>query len=185
MEKGSEKIDLVVSVSTSSVLPVLAFHSTVVMNIFTGRSFVVLYPSLTFNDCTAILRNIDFMKTPEKTMVSISKHLSRGIKLVNINKVVFGNVQSHECEVHENCPHTIRFVDDKHSLSLSIAFEDKTLDSIQGAVWRYGGEQCFNGTQALGALIICNSGVHYNETTLVSSLVSSMSDSNLISLKVP
>ena len=79
-------------------------------------------------------------------MVSISKHLSHGIKLVNINKVVFGNVQSHECEVHENYPHTIRFIDDKHSLSLSIAFEDKTLDLIQGAVWRYGGEQCFDGT---------------------------------------
>ena len=182
MEKGSEKIDLVVSVSASSILPVISFHSTVVMNVFTGRSFVVLYPSLTFNDCTAVLRNIDFMKTPEETMVSVSKHLSRGIKLVKTNKVVFGNVQSHECEVHEHCPHTIRFVDDKHSLSLSIAFEDKTLDSIRGAVWRYGGEQCFDSTRAQGALIICNSGVHYNETTLVSTHVPSISIARLIFL---
>jgi hypothetical protein len=46
--KGDIKIDLLESLSQSSVLPVAFFHSTAVMNYITADSIAMLYPKLTF-----------------------------------------------------------------------------------------------------------------------------------------
>lgn len=45
--KGHRKIDLVVSKSSSSLLPILHFHSTAVMNALLPFSFWSLYAGLT------------------------------------------------------------------------------------------------------------------------------------------
>jgi hypothetical protein len=47
--KGDIKIDLLESLSQSSVLPVTFFHSTAVMNYITADSISILYPKLTFS----------------------------------------------------------------------------------------------------------------------------------------
>ena len=112
------------------------------------------------------MRNVDIMRSRESVMVAVNKHISRGIRLINTNDYC-GGLPSHQCELHELCPHTLRFVDDKYSLTLMVALEDNTLDCIRGTVWRYGGERCFDGTRGLDALFICNSGIHYNEKNLV------------------
>jgi hypothetical protein len=47
--KGDLKIDLLESLSQSSVVPVTLFHSTAVMNYITADSISMLYPKLTFS----------------------------------------------------------------------------------------------------------------------------------------
>ncbi|PVG03861.1 hypothetical protein CPB86DRAFT_308657 [Serendipita vermifera] len=50
--KGDRKVEVMESLTESSIRPVLAFHSTAVMNYITADSIVMLYPRLTFSRLT-------------------------------------------------------------------------------------------------------------------------------------
>ncbi|KAG1875263.1 hypothetical protein C8R48DRAFT_543622, partial [Suillus tomentosus] len=47
LEKGKEKIDLIITEWVSAIVPILQFHSTAVMNYMMVHTFISLYPKWT------------------------------------------------------------------------------------------------------------------------------------------
>jgi len=82
--KADKKVDVIVSSTDCAVLPIFQFHSTAVMNFFTGNSIFCAYPSLTFRGLSMIsastLYNGSFSPVGMKALL---KYKQRGLAFVS------------------------------------------------------------------------------------------------------
>ena len=161
LKKGDKKIDIIVSRSNSAILPIFGFHSTVVMNIFTGKSLIAFYPDETVQDVSIVCRNPDaFSRANEHDRVTLAlqKYADRDVSITRPGRNANGSINQHICEVDARCPHTLRHVDDHLCCTFTMGPEDQILDELRTAVWRFGGDPCFPGNRAFGALVVTDCG---------------------------
>ena len=161
LKKGDKKFDVVFSLIKSPILYILSFHSTIVMNIFTGHSLLTLYPTKTSQDTTIICRSMDRFsryRRDERVKIALEKYMRRGVLAVKPGRRSDDSLDHHVCEVDESCPHTLRCIDDKFTCTFTMGPEDPMLEEIRSTVWRYGGNPCFNEGRRTDALIVTNCG---------------------------
>jgi hypothetical protein len=105
--KGDCRIDLMESLSQSSVLPITLFHNTIVMNYMTADSISMMYPKLTFQR-KGVRANPDRRSTSKWQL----KYSSRGF-------YVFFETRLYPPFQHSICKHLPRKTGDKFCLLLN------------------------------------------------------------------
>ncbi|PPQ82305.1 hypothetical protein CVT24_001619 [Panaeolus cyanescens] len=150
---GSRSINLIVS-NGKSVLPILCFHSTGVMNFLSHHGLVILYPDTT-------LKHISIPNTPGSisdmaplAQVGVRKYESRGWTYKFADQLF----RPHECSAHPYCPQMTRSLHDSAVLrvpSLYYALQDDVVlheayrKDAMIAHWSLaGGNHCLRPTSA-------------------------------------
>ncbi|KAG2752531.1 hypothetical protein P692DRAFT_201663656, partial [Suillus brevipes Sb2] len=74
-----KKIDVIITDWASAIVPILQYHSTVVMNYITARTFVSLYPKWT-NQMKSLVNPCIYMddKSNLRTALALMKYIRRG-----------------------------------------------------------------------------------------------------------
>ncbi|KZP32486.1 hypothetical protein FIBSPDRAFT_944041 [Athelia psychrophila] len=83
MSKGSLSVDLIVSAGRTALIPVLHFHSTVVMNYLSGSGFFSAYPVITDRGMSLInpLSFYPRAAVPPKVLSCLVKYATRGFSV--------------------------------------------------------------------------------------------------------
>lgn len=115
-------LDLIVSM-TIAAKPIFCYHSTIVMNCFTGRGFFTAYPHLTsslrglMNPSTLIAYNI----APAHVATCLRKYASRGFSLRE--RPTAWADDNHRCGQSWSCPETLRHTGDRGCLFIDFGQE--------------------------------------------------------------
>lgn len=160
LRKGQLRMDVVMSASPISLMPVLRFHSTFVMNCITGHGIWSAYPGKTCagrgicNPMVFCLDNITPRQPPASVRAAYHKYAERGF---DIRKGPGSwSDDLHICTKHGCCPHTFRSVEDWSCLYVSLRTigEDSGIGSRKSTVsdevsiedaqvvWLLGGRAC-------------------------------------------
>lgn len=161
LEKNGRNIDLVVSSSsTCAAKPLTGFHSTNVINFFTGKTWVCAFPELTLNDTTlradnlAISNQLTAQNQFTRVEAAIKKYKDRGFTYITPRDYDGGRVDGHECAVDPNCPHTLRYFGDRGCLIFSPSVKDKVILDNCNMTWRFGGPACYPFSQRLRGMVV-------------------------------
>lgn len=171
MSKGSLSVDLIVSAGRTALIPVLHFHSTVVMNYLSGSGFFSAYPVITDRGMSLInpLSFYPRAAVPPKVLSCLVKYATRGFSVFSspsqweahpdpfASDTVNKAYSPHVCGLSGVCPHTIRTTTDKHGLF--VAFPAQDIPSVGrdrqclrikcgSATWNITGAACRNGSRA-------------------------------------
>ncbi|PPQ74218.1 hypothetical protein CVT24_001132 [Panaeolus cyanescens] len=149
---GGKSINLIVS-KGKSILPILCFHSTQVMNYLSHHGLVILYPDTTLN-------HIGISNTPGNisdmaplAQAGIRKYEQRGWTFKYSRQLA-----PHKCSLHPYCAQFLRSIHDHavlHVPTLYYALQDETIvqearmkDAMLGN-WRLaGGKNCLKTSSA-------------------------------------
>jgi hypothetical protein len=109
LKKGDKIIDIIFTHHDCPIISVLNFHSSIVMNIFTGASIVCIYPETTCQDISLKTKGFNTFTIDNSTRaeVAFEKYGCCGVTIVEANKCLDGSVCHHICERDPVCPHTI------------------------------------------------------------------------------
>lgn len=160
LKKGDKIIDIIFTYRDCPIISVLNFHSSIVMNLFTGASIISIYPETTRQDISFKTKGFDTFTFDNSTQAedAFQKYGRRGVTIVEANKCLDGSVRPHRCERDPVCPHTIRYIDDAFCCTWRIREEDPTLDKLTSTTWRQGGQPCFEGERGMDSLLIAGEG---------------------------
>lgn len=171
MSKGSLSVDLILSAGPTALLPVLHFHSTVVMNYLSGRGFFSAYPVIT-DRSMSLINPLSFYPRaaiPPKVHVCLAKYARRGFSIFSspsqwevhpdpfASDVINNTYSPHACGVSGACPHTTRSTTDKHGLFVALPMRDipdvrpdirRLRIKCGAATWNITGAPCHNGSRA-------------------------------------
>lgn len=138
LRNGSRSIDVVCSRTQSPLLPLLRFHSTIVMNALTPDMLFIAYRDLTFANQSLINPS---RKLTEDARV---KWASRGYALLENSGQ---RHPDHHCRSSSFCPHTVRLSNDNGTLLWLFCQNLRTTvpRSTWGVLWRLGGSACHLG----------------------------------------
>ncbi|KAJ2924572.1 hypothetical protein H1R20_g12527, partial [Candolleomyces eurysporus] len=146
------KINIVVS-KGSPLLPILQFHSTLVMNYIAPHGIVCLYP-LTLRRI-GIINYINPLST--KVMDCVDKYVRRGFRMWTHNQL------THKCGVDGNCPQTKRSLHDDHVVHFvfpNCSDKEGALirqDDAVSATWRLSSARaCKKATHERYGFVFCN-----------------------------
>ncbi|KAJ2917597.1 hypothetical protein MD484_g2750, partial [Candolleomyces efflorescens] len=149
---GGRKINVVVSVGMA-VLPILHFHSTLVMNYISYHGLVCLYET-TMHAIGLMNYNQPF---PEVIQQCVQKYVSRGYTMSMRLE------DPHECGEDSCCPQTIRSLFDSHVLHIRFkGYQDIPVKQLRRseanhAVWRLStGSECHEETWDNTGFVACN-----------------------------
>jgi hypothetical protein len=140
LSNGERKIDVIVS-NSCALLPIFAFHSTIVMNFVSAYGLYCGYPSLTLNRTGIIhphlYRHRHTLRRSETN--ALTKYMNRQYLLTQ--------EQSHDnCANHIKCTATIRSLSDQHSLWLpflhSTHLSGQDIFKHEIVMWSLGGGPC-------------------------------------------
>jgi hypothetical protein len=161
---SGRRLDLIVSM-TIAAKPIFCYHSTIVMNCFTGHGFFTAYPNLTsslrglMNPSTLIDYNIP----PSHVATCFRKYGERGFSLAE--RPTAWSDDNHRCGRSWGCPETLRHTGDRGCLFIDFGEEsvhapeavgdtleivedteqvdgDAVLGDRHGVIWRLGGYTC-------------------------------------------
>jgi hypothetical protein len=150
---------------TVAMKPIFPYHSTLVMNCFTGRGFFSAYPNLTvslrglMNPSTLIAHNIP----PSHIVKCLNKYIARGFSLAEHPSAWPDD--HHRCGWSWQCPEHLRHTGDRGCLFMDFNdnaenAEDEMANSEtddihlvmvahrHGVIWRLGGYSCDGRTKA-------------------------------------
>jgi len=155
---SGRQVDLIIS-ATIATKPMFCYHSTLVMNCFTGRGFFSAYPNLTtslrglMNPSTLVAYNIP----PSHVAKCLKKYVDRGFSLAE--RPSAWAEDHHHCGRSWRCPEHLRHTGDRGCLFMD--FRDVTenteeevtdtgtddihqamLEHRRGVIWRLGGYSC-------------------------------------------
>ncbi|KDR70814.1 hypothetical protein GALMADRAFT_23662, partial [Galerina marginata CBS 339.88] len=110
--KSHEKsINIVVSKSRVSILPLFQFHSTAVMNFISSTGIFCAYPSLTFRRRNLVNPSYFWKRGTYFLLIRcLEKYSRRGFDTRYTLK--WEDVRQHECGKEWFCPHTVRRLHD-------------------------------------------------------------------------
>jgi hypothetical protein len=160
LRKGYLKMDVILSASPFSLMPIMRFHSTLVMNCITGNGIWSAYPSRTCarqGICNPMVFTLDHIAPklpPANVRSAFRKYARRGFD-IRMGPTSWAN-DDHVCTKHGSCPQTFRTVEDWGCMYVSLRAigEDTGLGSRKGSVsrdvstedahvvWLLGGRAC-------------------------------------------
>ena len=173
LRKGRLRMDVIVSASLFSLMPILRFHSTIVMNCITGNGIWSVYPGMTcdgrgiYNSMVFAVGDIVPKMPPASVRAAYKKYALRGFDIRRCPGSWPGD--DHVCTKHGSCPHTYRTAEDWSCLYVSLRSigEDVGLGSRKGnisrdvsaedaqVVWFLGGRSCSMGGRGLKGYVSC------------------------------
>jgi hypothetical protein len=143
-----KQVDVIISDSDSSILPIWRFHSTIVMNFISADGIYCAFPSHTLHH-HGIVNPIHIQSGLPSSQIEycIQKYKSRGFNISTHPNDVDGE-KRHSCGRSSICPNTIRSSLD--SMSLAIAFDSSNISTTANKVhpdghvvtWILGGDAC-------------------------------------------
>ncbi|KAG2108802.1 hypothetical protein BD769DRAFT_1365826 [Suillus cothurnatus] len=118
LKNGKKKIDVMVTHWNCAIIPILQFHSTLVMNCVTAHTIVSMYPDWTcarkgFVHPQMYLND----KSNTHTVEALMKYTHRGFKLFSEPF----EIEQHECNSSATCPHTMRTTIDQKMFHWNVA----------------------------------------------------------------
>ncbi|RXW20831.1 hypothetical protein EST38_g5012 [Candolleomyces aberdarensis] len=151
-DRAGRKINIIVSTGMA-VLPILHFHSTIVMNYISHHGLVCLYETTMHH-----IGLINFNKPiPKSIMKCVEKYIDRGYQMWMRLE------DTHECGEDPCCPQTIRSLLDNHVMHIRFdGYQDKEVRELRRmdanhAVWRLAtGFACFKKTWDQTGFVACN-----------------------------
>ncbi|KAF8180871.1 hypothetical protein BJ912DRAFT_855031, partial [Pholiota molesta] len=116
----------------AALLPIVHFHSTVVMNYIASYGLVCLYPELTLGRRGVV----NHQNIPHRVANSIQKYRERGFDIqTGLN--AWDATREHECGVDATCPTTPRRLLDGSALFIAFEPGDMGLGHYEDDVrWR-------------------------------------------------
>jgi hypothetical protein len=160
LKKFDKMIDIIFTHRDCPIITVLNFHSSIVMNFFTGSSLVCIYPETTGQDVSIKTRGFDTFSDNNTTREkdAFEKYASRGVTFMDCNKSFDGSDRYHHCERDPICPHTLRYIDDEFCCTWRLNEDDETLDAMVSTTWHRGGQSCFEENRGMDALLVAGKG---------------------------
>jgi hypothetical protein len=145
LEREGKKMDVIITDWASSIIPILQFHSTVVMNYITARSVVSLYPNWTKENKGLVNPRMYLENTTNlRTVIALMKYANRGY---NLSAEPF-DLGIHNCDMNGYCPRSFRNTIDEDTLHWDfkkIKTMGETVVACQDmavVTWQLGGEDC-------------------------------------------
>ncbi|KAH7904554.1 hypothetical protein BJ138DRAFT_1236942 [Hygrophoropsis aurantiaca] len=148
--KGNRSIDIIVSQTNNVLLPILHFHSTVVMNYLSADSFFSAYPMLTI-EYRGLINRSPYNTNVRSTARALAKYQYRGFSVqsraTHWDKEDDSD-RNHRCESDLYCPRNIRATLDRGCARYcfeqpGIIASEETADVCnKSVVWQLGGEDC-------------------------------------------
>ncbi|KAG2028953.1 hypothetical protein BDR03DRAFT_824753, partial [Suillus americanus] len=82
MEKETKKVDLIITEWASTIMPILQYHSTAVMNYMTACTFISLYPKW-IKDMKSLVNPRMYLQdtTNIRTVEALMKYVGRGFNI--------------------------------------------------------------------------------------------------------
>ncbi|KAG1780904.1 hypothetical protein EV702DRAFT_963291 [Suillus placidus] len=145
LEKGDKKIDVIITDWASAIIPILQFHSTVVMNYITARTLVSLYPNW-MKENRGLVNPCMYLDntTNLRTVLALMKYVNRGFDL---SAEPF-DLGVHNCDMSRYCPRATRNTIDGDTLHWDFK-KIKTMgetavacQNMSVVTWQLGGEDC-------------------------------------------
>lgn len=146
---GSAVLDVLRSAAPTALLPIPAFHSTIVVNFVSADGFVVAYPwSLSKKSSILAARPLT-----RSDLTAVQKYRGRGYTFFDHAREFCPEGSTAECASHGYCPHVVRHFGDTHCLAftwekqgrcgiLHLLFSGMPV----AACWVWGGRGCGNST---------------------------------------
>ncbi|KAG1836196.1 hypothetical protein DFJ58DRAFT_847082 [Suillus subalutaceus] len=105
LEKNGKLVDVIITNWASAIIPVLQYHSTIVMNYMTAHTFISLYPEWT-KAGKSLVNPAVYMgeKSNLQTVLALMKYIRRGF-YVSAEPFDMG---IHNCDQSTYCPRTTR-----------------------------------------------------------------------------
>ncbi|OSC99120.1 hypothetical protein PYCCODRAFT_1373636 [Trametes coccinea BRFM310] len=147
---SASSIDIIQSMTLSSLHPLPYFWATHVMNFLSADSFCVAYPTTTL--CGRGILNpvalLDGRYPHQRTLQVLAKYGNRGYDF-RLQEIAWAQSTTAECDEGETCPMTIRFFGDQHCLigslnssSTAQRFPYDLPDNSRIVRWWRGGDAC-------------------------------------------
>ncbi|KAH7905413.1 hypothetical protein BJ138DRAFT_1017731 [Hygrophoropsis aurantiaca] len=157
MINSGKKVDIIISKSSSSILPIFFFHSTIVMNYFNSNTFFAAYPELTKRK-RGLINGIRFASgsLSDRSLSCLLKYTARGFKFArDLNSWETEDAaDSHQCGEHFDCPQRLRTSVDRGCFTVKIgSSEDQRHEATRPVAWCLGGSPCNIDTVELPSLV--------------------------------
>ena len=160
LQKGTTRMDVILSGSRSSLKPIMRYHSTPVMNGISGNGIFSAYPEMTcayrgnFNPMVFALDRGSPKLPPANIRKAFHKYTARGFD-IRRNPSCWSDV-NHVCTKSSHCPLTVRNVEDwgclyttfrelgeNDGVGMKIGSISKDVSVDDGlVVWLLGGRRC-------------------------------------------
>ncbi|KAG6871433.1 hypothetical protein C0992_010967, partial [Termitomyces sp. T32_za158] len=132
--RGACVVDLVVSMTDDSVVPIINFHSTLIMNYMSGTNIVCAYPDLTFNRRGLVNSRRLILSELDYDIISpLIKYRRRGFDLA-VTLEEWEEYGKHVCGSDPNCPGTTRSFNDSHTFTVNLGSILDLVDSPRSRV---------------------------------------------------
>ncbi|KAK7028254.1 hypothetical protein R3P38DRAFT_3189731 [Favolaschia claudopus] len=148
LKKGKKVVNIIIVPDDNAATAIFHFHSTIVMNYFSGYGVFCAYPALTLAR-KGILNSSVAQSDAQRRRVArcIDKYTLRGFDMkTNLNE--HKNWEQHTCAADASCPTTFRSLHDHASLFIpfpdfaTAATAAPVYDGRTSVVWSLGGDAC-------------------------------------------
>ncbi|KAJ7781439.1 hypothetical protein B0H16DRAFT_1710644 [Mycena metata] len=158
LKRGHNTLNLIVVNGDNAAASIFNFHSTIVMNYFSGTRLYCSMPELTLRKISAPNLNlIDIsLETARRTFSCIRKYSLRGITFKYGRRIA-----AHACGVDPICPATIRTLHDEAGLVIpfpsrvSIVRSVDVYDGSRSVRWSLGGPHCYDHGLSYSTILEC------------------------------
>jgi len=148
--QGARKIDVILSRTSSSIMPIFEFHLTAVMNFISPNFLFSAYPFLTSSKCAIVNpRLFHFGRVKLPTLQALLKYRGHGFQIQSSCESRLVDLQSrptpHRCGSAIGCSKTHRSTTDRGCLFVHFReFTDEMNDMpvFDEIGWHLGGRRC-------------------------------------------